>query len=158
MAKKEPILTWLRPPRSKGKAGFMPHGRSRENDMRFHGHRFFCFAFSCSAFKGRLRDIDEKGTWLHLTFDVKDVLRISRTKKITKSTKRIKFAKKAECDCPRVAGKVDTDFLIMGNDRGLKGASKVVMGESVFVKEWPSKGPESNLFKQLLRMLTDGCP
>ncbi|CAB4036676.1 complement C3-like, partial [Paramuricea clavata] len=107
------------------------------------------------GFKGTLRLIDEKDQWLHLTFDIIDVYRESKTKKITKKTTRIVYAKKTTCDCPRFAGTTDSDFLIMGTVLGLQGNSKVTMGDDVFVKKWPRKN--SDFFRKFLRVLRQGC-
>ena len=107
------------------------------------------------GFKGKLRSIDEKGKWLHLKFDILDVFRESITKKVTKKTNRILYVKNANCDCPKFAGKIDSDFLIMGDDVGLQSGGKVVMGETVFVKEWPGKG--SDFYRKFLNALKNGC-
>ena len=113
------------------------------------------FYYISSAFKGKLRSIDEKDKWLRLKFDILDVFRESITKKVTKKTNRIIYEKNTNCDCPRFAGKIDSDFLIMGDDIGLQAGSKVVMGETVFVKEWPSKG--SDFYRKFLNALRKGC-
>lgn len=90
-----------------------------------------------------------------MTFDIEDVYRESGTKKITKSTRRIVYSKSTECNCPKFAGKTDSDFLIMGTDRGLLGSSKIKMGENVLVKEWPQKS--SDFFRRFSRALRRGC-
>ncbi|XP_028394711.1 complement C3-like [Dendronephthya gigantea] len=107
------------------------------------------------GFKGKLRNIDEKGKWLRLTFDIEDVYRESATKKITKRTRRIVYSKSTECDCPRFARKIDSDFLIMGTDHGLLGSNQVKMGASVFVKELPRNS--ADFFREFLRTLKKGC-
>ena len=107
------------------------------------------------GFKGKLLVIDEKDQWLHLTFDIVEVYKESNTKKITRETKRIVFSRKTSCKCPEFAGKTDRHFLIMGKDLGLQGSSKIVLGQDVFVKSWPSK--DSNFFKKFIRLLRNGC-
>lgn len=121
---------------------------------------FLCSCNPCllhfAAIKGKVRSIDEKGTWLHIKIDVKEIMKNGQRQ--LKKNDRLTFMKKASCDCPKItANTVDADFLIMGKNRGVRG-NRIVMNNDVFVKKWVVRGPGASFYNRLRKELQKAKP